>query len=65
MNTIKTKTNQLKLAVCRIINIVWILAIATIGLYVIDIISLPAMLVRSFGIGLLLTAILKLYKSIK
>lgn len=65
MNTIKTKTNQLKLAVCKVTNIVWIIAIVTIGLLVLDIVQLPTMVIRAFGIGLLLTAAAKLYKSIK
>ena len=65
MNTIKTKSNQLKSAVCKVTNIVWIVAIVTIGLYVLDIVQLPSMVIRGFGIGLLLTATLKLYKSIK
>jgi len=65
MNTIKTKSNQLKSAVCKVTNIVWIIAIVTIGLYVLDIVQLPSIVIRGFGIGLLLTATLKLYKSIK
>jgi len=65
MNTIKTKSNQLKSAVCKLTNIVWIIAIVTIGLYVLDIVQLPSIVIRGFGIGLLLTATLKLYKSIK
>ena len=65
MKKLQHTSHQLKLAVIRIANLVWVILIATLGLYIMDIVSLPVYILQAYGIGLLLTASISLYKSSK
>lgn len=65
MKKLQHTSHQLKLAVTRVTNLVWIILIATLGLYIMDIVSLPVYMLKAYGIGLLLTAALSLYKNTK
>lgn len=65
MNKIKTTSTKVKTAIVRAFNLFWIVAIAGLGLYVMDFISFPAYIVKVYGIALLLTAAFMLYKSSK
>lgn len=65
MKKLQQTSHQLKLAVIRVTNLVWIILIATLGLYIMDIVSLPVYMLKAYGIGLLLTATHALYKSSK
>ena len=65
MNKIKNTSNKIKVVVCRIANILWILAITAIGLHLLNIVTLPVYAIKASGIAMLITALEMLYKSSK
>ena len=65
MKKIKDTSAKIKVIFTKVITLIWVIAIATGGLYTLDLIALPSVLVKAFGIGLLTTAVVTLYKSIK
>lgn len=65
MKKIKDTSIKVRAISTKVVTIIWIIAIAGGGLYTLDLIDLPSVLVKAFGIGLLLSATLVLFKSIK
>ena len=65
MKKVKDTSKQVYAILTKVVTIIWIVAIATGGLYVLDIVSLPGVVIKALGIGMLISATLVLYKSIK
>lgn len=65
MKKIKDTSVKVKTILTKVVTIIWVVAIATGGLYFLDIVELPSVIVKALGTGMLLTATLVLYKSIK
>ena len=65
MKKIKETSAKVQNILTKVITIIWVVAIATGGLYILDIVELPGLIIKALGIGMLTTATLVLYKSIK
>lgn len=65
MKKIKDTSVKVQAILTKVITIIWVVAIATGGLYILDIVELPRLIIKALGIGMLTTATLVLYKSIK
>lgn len=65
MKKIKDTSVKVKTILTKVVTIIWVVAIATGGLVLLDIITLPSVLIKAISIGMLLTATVVLYKSIK
>jgi hypothetical protein len=65
VNKLKETTKKVQKVVVKVTTMLWVLSIGALGLAVLDIITLPSVIFRAYGIGLLITATVALYKSIK
>lgn len=65
MKKVKDTSKKVQQVITKIVTMIWVIAIATGGLVLLDIITLPSVVIKAISIGMLLTATLVFYKSIK
>lgn len=65
MKKIKDTSKKVQAILTKVVTMIWVIAIATGGLYILDIVELPSLIIKALGIGMLISATLVLYKSIK